>query len=107
MKEEKITKQDLKNEAVEDGLKGSSGFKAVGITFPDQPIWEEQYSKLSDEKKILLETQEQTKLTIRILSETKEQTKLTQKISNNIQFFLWLTIIGFALSFILSIMMAS
>ena len=55
MKEEKITKQDLKNEAVEDGLKGSSGFKAVGITFPDQPIWEEQYSKLSDEKKILLD----------------------------------------------------
>ena len=98
MEEKKIPTQDLKNKVVEEGLKGSSGFKPVNLIFPGQKIWEEEYSNLSSERKILLETQEQTKLIRRILSETQEQTILIRQISNNVLFYFCLTIISFALS---------
>ena len=46
--------------------------------------WEEQYKNLSREDKILLETQEQTR-------------QLT-RISNNVAFFFWLTVLSVGLS---------
>jgi|GEM_PF-1756477 hypothetical protein len=50
----------------------------------DLKAWEEQYNNLSREDKILLETQEQTK-------------QLT-RISNNVAFFFWLTVLSVGLS---------
>jgi hypothetical protein len=50
------------------------------LNFEDQDGWYEEYNKLSSEKKILLETQ--------------EQTRLIQRISKNVLFWFWLTIIG-------------
>lgn len=50
----------------------------------DLKAWEEQYNNLSREDKILLETQEQTR-------------QLT-RISNNVAFFFWLTVLSVGLS---------
>ena len=50
----------------------------------DLKVWEEQYNNLSREDKILLETQEQTR-------------QLT-RISNNVAFFFWLTVLSVGLS---------
>ena len=50
----------------------------------DLKAWEEQYKNLSREDKILLETQEQTR-------------QLT-RISNNVAFFFWLTVLSVGLS---------
>lgn len=51
----------------------------------EHEAWNEKYNSLSREDKILLETQEQTRLLTRI--------------SNNVAFFFWLTVlsIGFSL----------
>jgi len=63
--------------------------ESPGLTPPlkfdleDQEIWNEEYNKLSSEKKILLETQ--------------EQTRLIRRISKNVLFFFWLTIISLVL----------
>jgi len=64
-------------------LEGSPGFKPADLTFDDEKIWNEEYSNLSSEKKMLLETQ--------------EQTKLIRRISKNVLFYFWLTIISFLL----------
>ena len=50
----------------------------------DLKAWEEQYNNLSSEDKVLLETQEQTR-------------QLT-RISNNVAFFFWLTVLSVGLS---------
>jgi len=50
----------------------------------DLKAWEEQYKNLSREDKVLLETQEQTR-------------QLT-RISNNVAFFFWLTVLSVGLS---------
>lgn len=52
----------------------------------DLKAWEEQYNNLSREDKVLLETQEQTR-------------QLT-RISNNVAFFFWLTVLSVGLSII-------
>jgi hypothetical protein len=63
--------------------------ESPGLTPPlkfdleDQEIWNEEYNKLSSEKKTLLETQ--------------EQTRLIRRISKNVLFFFWLTIISLVL----------
>ena len=65
----------------------SPGVKPKDISFDDKKIWEKKYMDLSSDEKILLETQ--------------EQTRLIRRISNNVLFFFWLTIIGLFLYIIL------
>ena len=71
-------------------IEESPGLKPVDLTFEDQKIWKEQYSDLSSERKILLETQ--------------EQTRLIRRISNNVLFYFWVTIISIILYLILVIL---
>ena len=61
-----------------------SGIKPDLINKEDIKIWDEKYNELSREDKILLETQ--------------EQTRLLRRSSNNMAFFFWLFIISIGLS---------
>ena len=61
-----------------------SGIKPDLINKEDIKSWDEKYNELSREDKILLETQ--------------EQTRLARKTSNNMAFFFWLFIISICLS---------
>ena len=65
----------------------SPGLKPKDISFDDKKIWEKKYMNLSSDDKILLETQ--------------EQTRLIRRISNNILFYFWLTIISLFLYIVL------
>ena len=93
MTDKKIPKSDLpgyvpkggKNttsESRENSIKivESPGLKPEDISFDDREIWKKKYMDLSSDEKILLETQ--------------EQTRLIRRISNNLLFYYWLTIIG-------------
>jgi hypothetical protein len=61
-----------------------SGIKPDLINKEDVQSWDEKYNELSREDKILLETQ--------------EQTRLARRTSNNMAFFFWLFIISTGLS---------
>ena len=63
---------------VEDSF--NPGFQPKVIDKYDRFVWNDEYKKLTLDKKILLETQ--------------EQTRLIQRISKNILFWFWLTILG-------------
>ena len=67
-------------------LEESPGLKPKDIDRSDRWKWDKKYMNLSYEKKILFETQ--------------EQTRLIRRISNNVLFYFWLTIIGIILSLI-------
>tara|TARA_B110000483_G_scaffold118426_1_gene143067 strand:+ start:956 stop:1225 length:270 start_codon:yes stop_codon:yes gene_type:complete len=64
-------------------LEESPGLKPKDVDHSDKWKWHKKYMDLSYEKKILFETQ--------------EQTRLIRKISNNVLFYFWLTIISFIL----------
>ena len=68
-------------------LEESPGLKPKNLSLEGQNIWNDKYSNLSSERKILLETQ--------------EQTRLIRRISNNVLFYFWLIIISIILSLIL------
>jgi len=57
------------------GIEPKKGYKSW-----EKKIFDDNYLKLSHDRKILLETQ--------------EQTRLIRRISNNILFYFWLTIIS-------------
>tara|TARA_Y100001978_G_C23688679_1_gene433404 strand:+ start:2053 stop:2292 length:240 start_codon:yes stop_codon:yes gene_type:complete len=61
-----------------------SGIKPDLINKEDIKMWDEKYNELSREDKILLETQ--------------EQTRLLRRSSNNMAFLFWLFIISTGLS---------
>tara|TARA_B110000459_G_scaffold156335_1_gene171011 strand:- start:327 stop:596 length:270 start_codon:yes stop_codon:yes gene_type:complete len=64
-------------------LEESPGLKPKDVDHSDKWKWNKKYMDLSYEKKILFETQ--------------EQTRLIRRISNNVLFYFWLTIISFIL----------
>ena len=66
------------------GIEFKSGIKPDLINKEDVQSWDEKYNELSREDKILLETQ--------------EQTRLARRTSNNMAFFFWLFIISTGLS---------
>ena len=68
-------------------LEESPGLKPKDVNHSDKWKWNKKYMDLSYEKKILFETQ--------------EQTRLIRRISNNVLFYFWLTIIGGVLTLIL------
>ncbi len=61
-----------------------SGIKPDLINKEDIKMWDEKYNELSREDKILLETQ--------------EQTRLARRTSNNMAFFFWLFAVSTGLS---------
>ena len=61
-----------------------SGIKPDLINKEDIKMWDKKYNELSREEKILLETQ--------------EQTRLVRRTSNNMAFFFWLFAISTGLS---------
>jgi hypothetical protein len=85
MEEEKIPTGEEEEKNIE--IEGWPGF------YPENRVdyyyegWLKIYSHLSNDKKMLLETQ--------------EQTRQIRRISNNVLFFFWLTIISMAIYLIL------
>ena len=85
MEEEKIPTGEEEKRFIEiEEWPGLDPRKQTGDFYED---WLNSYSHLSNDKKMLLETQ--------------EQTRLIRRISNNVLFFFWLTIISTAIYLIL------
>ena len=68
----------------EEEITFQPGIKPDFETKKELKVWEEKYNKLSREDKILLETQ--------------EQTRLLKRTSNNVAFFFWLMVLSAGLS---------
>jgi hypothetical protein len=70
----------------EEEITFKPGIKPDFETKKELNAWEEKYNKLSREDKILLETQ--------------EQTRLLKRTSNNLAFFFWWFVVSIGLSVI-------
>ena len=71
-------------DSAEKEISFKSGIKPDFENKKDHEAWNEKYNSLSREDKLLLETQEQTRLLTRL--------------SNNVAFFFWLTVLSIGLS---------
>jgi len=85
MEEKKVTTSEPRKESI--NIEELPGLKPKDIDPGKIGEWNEKYMNLSYEKKILFETQ--------------EQTRLIRRISNNVLFYFWLTIISLTLYLIL------
>jgi len=78
---DKNTTSEPRNDV--ENIEELPGLKPKDIDRSDRWKWDKKYMNLSYEKKILFETQ--------------EQTRLIRRISNNVLFYFWLTIISLTL----------
>ena len=85
MEEKKVTTSEPRKESI--NIEELPGLKPKDIDHDKKGEWNEKYMNLSYEKKILFETQ--------------EQTRLIRRISNNVLFYFWVTIISGVLTLIL------
>jgi len=93
MKDQKVS-TDVENTTSETKekkftFKGSPGVTPKNLKSKDIKIWNEEYNRLSSEEKTLLEIQ--------------VQTKLIRRVSNNVIFYFWLSIISIGLSLMLTL----
>ena len=65
------------------------GVSPKDLEFDELEEWTEKYDQLSSEEKILIETQ--------------EQTRMIKRISNNVLFFFWLTILSLGVYVIITV----
>ena len=91
MEEEKIPTGEEEKRFIE--IEESPGLDPGSLSDYHLEAWWNSYSRLSNDKKMLFETQ--------------EQTRQIRRISNNVLFFFWLTFISMAIYLIVLLLAAS